>query len=95
MTTDEKLEEILTWQRNHTESDNARFSGIEATLKNIPGKEDIKTIVDFSIQENITKKGTAVKNIIITVAIVITSVVAIGVGLKTFLGWWGISLTRL
>ena len=89
-----RIEDILTWQRDHDEADAKRFQEINDALAKLPCHEDIRTIVNNSIRENFTNKGLMAKNWIIGAAVVITSITAIVFGLKTMLAWVGISFTK-
>ena len=91
---EERIEDILTWQRNHDEADDKRFTSIDEALAKLPCHEDIREIVNNSIQENFTSKGLMAKNWIIGAAVVITSITAIVFGLKTMLAWIGINITK-
>lgn len=90
----ERLEDVLSWQRDHDIADTKQFNAIHEALEKIPCKEDIKLIVDQSIKDNFTSKGALVKNYLVTAAVIIGAITTIAFGFKTMLAWVGINIIR-
>lgn len=87
-------EDILKWQRDHQEKDDEQFAKIHKTMETLPCKEDIREIVRDEFSAIFRGKGILAKNTLITTAIVIGSITAIVLGLKTILMWFGIIVTK-
>ena len=85
-------EDILKWQRDHDTKDEARFESIDKAIKDLPCKEDIRAIVENTMTDVLKGKGMLAKNVIVTTAIVIGSITAIVLGVKTIIGWFGITI---
>lgn len=54
-------------------------------------REEIKGSVHEALVEFFTSSGKIGRNIIVTTAVLVTSVIAIGGGFKVLLGWLGFS----
>ena len=54
-------------------------------------REEIKAILHETLVEFFTNSGKIGRNIIVTTAIIVTSLIAIGGGFKMLLGWMGFS----
>lgn len=77
--------------KKHELDDTRRFKELSDKIDLRPTKDEIKEVVAEALIEFFTTKGKLSKNIIVTAAIVIGSLVVIGGGLKWILGLIGFS----
>ena len=76
-----------TWFAEHELEDRKAFG-------DRPTKEEMKQIVSDALVEFFTAKGKISKNVLVTAATVIGSLIVIGGGLKAVIGWFGFMLTK-
>lgn len=73
---------------------NDRLNAVEASIKNLPTKENVAEIVDTTLRSFFTQGGTTMKSVIITAALIIGSLITIFGGIKLMLGWVGFTYMK-
>lgn len=81
-----ELGKITQWQQDHERHDDERFSTIEATLANIPKRDEMDELIRSALTDTLFKAGTGVKMTLITMATIIGAIAVIGGGFKWMLG---------
>ncbi len=77
------------WMKRHEADDDRRFKEIAVKLETLPDDQRTKEIFHETLVEFFTSSGKIGRNIIVTTAVIVTSLIAIGGGVKVFLAWLG------